>query len=149
MNTCDSNRMEGAAEQGSQQAFQSAGSCCAMRKGFALVEVCVSALILMLIAAGVIGMMSAGRRGASRAENKAACLHIARQVVEDLRNRNYFANELRVGTTQLPANRGYYVITQDTDGWTKNIEVVIRWVEPWGTTRSVSLVTSLSKSLHR
>jgi type II secretory pathway pseudopilin PulG len=149
MNTCGSYRIDATATPGTRQELESLGFCCAQRKGFALIEVCVSALILMLLTAGVMGVMTAGRRGASLAENKAACLHIARQVIEGLRILSYDAPELNVGTTPLPANRGYYVVAEDADGWTKDITVVINWVEPWGGARSVSLVTSMSRSLHR
>ncbi len=119
------------------------------RGGFTLIEVVVASAIMMLVFAAMLGIVSYARRTASLTENRLACLHIARQTMEHLIAQSYTATDNAVGTTQLPNSRGSYTITQDSDGKTKNITVVINWVEPTGGQQSVSLTTSLSKSLHK
>ena len=119
------------------------------RRGVTLVEVCVSAAILVLLFSGLSATMAAGRRGASLAENRAAALHIARQEMEKLRTLDFFASALAVKTHNLlPAGRGYYKVTS-VDVRTKNVEVVIQWREPSGRDNEVSVITTLSGSLHR
>lgn len=126
--------------------------CSTSRHGVTLVEVCVSAMILIFIFSGLSATVAAGRRGASLAENKAAALHIARQEIEKLRTEDFFAAVLNAGTSyrthQLPNNRGEYKVTK-VDDRTKNVEMIIRWREPSGKDIEVSLVTSFSGSLHR
>jgi prepilin-type N-terminal cleavage/methylation domain-containing protein len=118
------------------------------RAGFTLVEICVASAILALIAASVLGVLVVGRRSASLAENHLAALHIARSTLETLGNKPFNSTELQIGTTQLPGNRGNYVV-ESVDARTKNVTVNIDWVEPSGTVRTLSLTTSFSWSLHQ
>ena len=119
------------------------------RSGFTLVEACVSVLILGLVFAGLLAILSAGRKGASLAENRLAALHIARQEMEGLRLNDFFSPTLSVGAHQLPGGRGRYSVVQSGNGWTKDITLVVDWQEPAGAVHSVSLTTSFSRSLHR
>ena len=119
------------------------------RDGFTLTEVVVASAIMIMVFGAVFETVSFGRRCGSITENQLASLHIARQTLETLVIKNYTSADLAVGTKQLPGNRGSYVVTEDSDGKTKNITVVIKWVEPWGLKQSVSLTTSFSRSLHK
>jgi len=117
--------------------------------GFTLVEAVAASAIMMIVFVAVIGMLSFAWRSASITENRLASMHIARQVMESLVSQSYGTANLTVGTKNLPGNRGSYVVTEESGGQTKNITVTIRWVEPTGLEQSVSLTTSLSRSLHR
>lgn len=123
------------------------------RDGFAMAEVVVASTILMVVFLAVLGTFSYARRTASLTENQLACLHIARQVMESLHTLAYTASALDVGAGKtlpgFPSTRGYYTVTVDSAGTTKDITVVIQWTEPTGKSRSVSLTTSLSQSVHR
>ena len=119
------------------------------RAGFSVVEVVVASAVMVVVFAAVFGTFSFARRSVSVTENQLACLHIARQTLENLVIQTYTSPDLAVGTKQLPGGRGNYVVTEDGDGKTKNITVVINWVEPSGMNRSVSLTTSFSRSLHK
>lgn len=119
--------------------------------GFTVTEVVVSALIMMIVCVAIYNCVSFARRSGSVSENQLACLHIARATLEKLVVKSYASTNLAVGTHPLPNNRGNYVVTEDGtgDGRTKNITVTINWVEPTGMRFSVSLMTSLSRSLHK
>ena len=123
------------------------------RKGFTLTEVVVASAIMMMVFVAMMGSFSYARRSESIAENRLGCLHIARQSLESLRTQAYSTAALNVGTKKtlpgFPRSRGYYDVTEDADKRTKNITVVIEWVELWGMKQSVSLTTSLSESLHK
>ena len=125
--------------------------------GFTLLEVVVSSAIMMIVFVAVLGTMTYGFRSSSITEHQLTSLHVARQTLEALTSpaQTYIAPTLTVGTKQLALPAGtritkrYYVVTEDADGRTKNITVVVEWTEIWGLKRTVSLTTSLSRSLHR
>ena len=117
--------------------------------GFTVTEVVVSSFIMMVVFVSIFNCFSFARRSASVSENQLASLHIARTTLEQLVAKSYTSSDLAVGTKQLPNNRGRYVVTEDSGGKTKNITVFINWVEPTGMQLSVSLMTSLSRSLHK
>lgn len=119
------------------------------RSGHTIAEVVVAAMILMIGFAGVFGMLSAGRRSASISENHLAALHLARGVLEELRELSFYATDLNVGTHALPGGRGNYVVAAVDDGWNKTVTVNVEWEEPTGETRTVTLATLFSRSLHR
>jgi hypothetical protein len=111
-------------------------------------EVVVASAVMLVVFAAVFGTVSFGRRSGSVIENRLYCLHMARQTLEMLSYGTY-AN-LKVGTTYLSTDKTrYYTVTEDSDGMTKNVNIVIGWKEPLGMTQSVSLATSFSKSLHQ
>jgi type II secretory pathway pseudopilin PulG len=119
------------------------------RQGFTLTEVVVASALMMMSFVAVLGTISFVRRSASIAENQLACLHIARQTLEDLSQQSYDATLFAVGTRQFPHNRGHCVVSEQSDRRTKDVTVVVNWVEPSGMARSVSLTTSFSRSLHK
>ncbi len=128
---------------GSRQGLQ------AGRRGFTLVEVVVASVLIVLMFAAVFGVVSAGRRSESMASNYQAAMHIARATMEDLRQHSFGSNELKLGTTKLPRNRGSYVVSATDDPNTRDITVNIDWVEYNGEIQTVSLTTSFTKSLHK
>jgi len=100
----------------------------------------------------LLGFFAFARRSGSLTENRLASTHIARQALEDLRRLNY--EELPVGNNKKPLPRqpnarGYYNVVENTTNMTKDITVVVEWVEPWGLKQSVSLTTTHSNSLHQ
>ena len=119
------------------------------REGFTLTEVVVASAILMIVFVATLEMFTFARRSASITENRLASLHVARQTLESLVNLSYTSPFLTVGTKQLQDNRGRYIVTEDTNTKTKDITVIVEWVETWGLEQSVSLTTSLSRSLHK
>ena len=141
----------------------------ASRSGFTIVEVVVASSILLISVLAVTNAFSYSRRTVSLTENRLACLHIAREVMETLRTENYNSSILTLtpeGTkkrpipkypfedgTYYPSARGYYTVTLSTGGEggdAKDITVVIEWQEPIGSKiHSVSLTTSHSRGLHR
>lgn len=133
-------------------------TCCHARRrrqhGFTLVEVVVASGILVLAGLSVLTSFSYARRTASRTENRLACMHIARQAMETLRTESYTASALSLGTKKtipgLPRSRGYYNVVAGSDGLkTKDVTVIIEWIEPTGLEGSVSLTTTLSLGLHK
>ena len=118
-------------------------------EGFTLVEVVIASAIMMIVFVAVLGVMSYGYRSSAMTENRLSALHVARQTLESLREESYTSPNLTAGTKQLPNNRGNYVVTDLSGGTTKDITVTITWVERWGLQQSVSLTTSLTKSLHK
>lgn len=137
------------------------------RSGFTVVEVMVASSILIISVLATVSAFSYARRTVSRTENRLACLHIAREVMETLRGESYDSDILKEGAnkrpipkrpfednTYYPIERGYYTVTDhvsEEDGARKEITVVIEWKEPADAnkTRSVSLTTLHSKGLHR
>ena len=117
-------------------------------------EVMFASAILLIAVVAVVNGFSYSRRTQSLTENRLACLHIARDVMEALRDESYSSSALNVGTGKtLPGYtraRGYYNVSQGSGtGLTKDITVVVEWVEPTGMEQSVSLTTTQSKGLHR
>lgn len=132
----------------------------ASRRGFTVVEVMVASSILVISVLATVSAFSYARRTVSRTENRLACLHIAREVMETLRETQYESPDselLTVGAKKtLPGyskDRGYYDIVETVtvdEGAIKEITVVVEWIEPTGTkTHTVSLTTLHSKGLHR
>lgn len=128
----------------------------ASRDAFTLIEVMVASSIMLIAILAVVSAFSYSRATESRAENRLACLHIAREVMENLRMENYAATALSIGNKKTlpgyPKTRGYYNVALCADNRfpnTKDITVVIEWVEPGGMKQSVSLTTSHSRGLHR
>lgn len=124
------------------------------RGGFTIMEVIFASAILMISVLAVVEAFSYARRAESLIENRLASLHIAREVMETLRNGSYSSTALVVGTGKtLPGysrSRGYYNVAQGSGtGDTKDITVVIEWVEPTGMQQSVTLTTTQSRGLHR
>ena len=123
------------------------------RGGFTLIEVVFASAIVMISAIAIVNAFSYARRTVSVLENRLACLHIARSAMENLRSQSYPAAALSVGTGKTlpgyPRARGYYNVVQGTGtGATKDITVVIQWVEPTGQTNSVSLTSTQSLGMH-
>ena len=124
------------------------------RDGFTLVEVMVASAILLISVIAVLSAFSYSRRTESLTENRLACMHIAREVMEKLRHESYSSTALDLGTGKTlpgyPRARGYYNVSQGGGvGEKKDIKVVIEWVEPTGMGQSVSLTTSQSRGLHK
>ena len=125
--------------------------------GFTLLEVVVSSAIMMIVFVAVLGTMTYGFRTSSITEHQLTSLHMARQTLEALSSpaQSYASSTLTVGTKQLAVPAGsritkrYYVVTEDAVARTKDITVVVEWTEMWGLKRTVSLTTSISRSLHR
>ncbi len=146
------------AQAGTRGGWQCGGSLSATvrrREGFTVVEVVVSTMILMIITLAVIGAFSFARRSASLTENRLASLHIAREVMEVLRQQSYDAPLLVPGSNKqlpgYPVNRGFYdvvTITGTGTGPMKRIRVVIQWVEPWGQQQAVAIESIQSRALH-
>ena len=122
------------------------------RGGFTLIEVVFASAIVMLSAIAIVNAFSYARRTVSVLENRLACLHIARTAMENLRSQSYSVAALSVGTNKTlpgyPSARGYYNVVQGS-GETKDITVVVKWVEPTGRTNSVSLTSTQSRGLHK
>ena len=129
----------------------------ASRSGFTVVEVLIASSIMLISVLAVTNAFSYSRRTVSRTEDRLACLHIAREGMETLRNESYDSTLLTVGNNKvLPGytkSRGYYQVTETIspdDGSTKDVTVVIKWGERIGSkTNSVSLMTTHSRGLHR
>ncbi len=119
------------------------------RAGFTVTEVVISAAVMVVVFMAVMGALSYGRRSGSLTENRLYCLHMARQTLEDLGNKSYDSSVLSVGTTHVVNSICSYVVTEESDGLTKNVTVTATWKEPTGMVQSISLVTSFSKSLHK
>ena len=120
--------------------------------GFTLVEVVVAGAVFLLAASAVLSSFSYARRTASLTENRLACLHIAREALEKLKNESYFSAALSAGRHRLPGHpsaRGFYDVAQDNAyGDAKRITVVVNWVEPTGMQQSLYLNTIHSRALH-
>lgn len=119
------------------------------QEGFTLVEVVVASGVMMVVFVALLGAVSFARRIQSLTENKLACLHIARQEMEPYSNYLYDADEFKVGTKNLPNDRGTCKITQVLNKDTRDVTVTINWIEPSGAPYSVILTSSFSRSLHR
>lgn len=117
--------------------------------GFTIIEVVVASALLMIVFVAILSTISTSRRIASVTENRLACMHMAREILETMIQRSYDSSDFAAGQQQLPGNRGFVNITQVSSQRVKDVEVVINWVEPSGMNQSVSLATSHSRSLHR
>jgi len=117
--------------------------------GFTLIEVMVSSAIMVLVFVSMLGVVSTSRKVQSLTENRLACLHIARETLEQFNGLSYDSPAFEVGTYTLPNNRGTCIIEAVSGQSTKNVTVTINWVEPSGKPFSVSLKSSFSRSLHR
>ncbi len=117
--------------------------------GFTMIEVVVGSAIMSLVFIAMLGAVSTSRNVQSLSENRLACLHIARETLEQYSTLSYDSAAFEVGTNQLPNNRGVCVIRAVSGQSTKDVTVTINWVEPNKKTYSVSLTSSFSRSLHR
>lgn len=125
---------------------------CRKQEGFTLVEVVVASAVMMLTFVALLGAISFARRIQSLTENRLACLHIARQIMEPYSSFLYDNNEVFAPTENamsLPGNRGTYMIEQVKNEDTRDVTVTINWIEPSGAPYSVELKSSFSRSLHR
>ncbi|MGI5869274.1 MAG: hypothetical protein ACOX9C_07515 [Kiritimatiellia bacterium] len=119
-----------------------------------MVEAIVAGAIFLTATFAVISAFSYARRTASLTENRLACLHIAREVLETLKAESYFSSAMTVGRhDRLPGHppaRGHYdvEVVESAHAPTKQITVVVNWVEPTGMTQSISLTTVHSQVLH-
>lgn len=123
------------------------------RAGFTVVEVMVASAVMATVFIALMGFFSCARRSGSLTENRLACVHIARDAMEALRGLAYADGALAPGRRKrplpgFPTGRGYYDVVEASDGTSKDITVVVEWVEPWGLRQSVSLTTSHSLALH-
>ena len=109
----------------------------------------MASVLMVVMFMAVFGVISAGRRSESLAANHQAAMHIARATMEELRKYSFGSDELKIGTTLLPGNRGSYVVSATDDANTRDITVYIDWVEFNGIVQTVSLTTSFTKSLHK
>lgn len=127
----------------------------ATRSGFTVVEVIIASSIMLISVLAVTSAFSYARRTVSLTENRLASLHIAREVMETLRNEPYASTFLTIGNNKqlpnYPRARGHYdVKASGVTGDAKDITVVIDWKEPTSAkTQSISLTTSHSRGLHR
>lgn len=126
------------------------------RRGFTVAEVIVASSILVISVLATVSAFSYARRTVSRTENRLASLHIAREVMETLRNEPYASTLLTLGANKklpdYPRARGHYDVSRSSgegEGFSKDITVVIKWIEPGGMEQEVSLETSHSRGLHR
>lgn len=119
------------------------------RDGFTIAEVVVASAILLIVVAGIFGAVFTARRIVSINENRLVCLHYARSVLEFMAKHSYDDDIFDIGQTQLPDNRGVIKVTKDPNKSLKHVEVTVRWMEPSGHERSVTLHSSHSRSLHR
>jgi prepilin-type N-terminal cleavage/methylation domain-containing protein len=117
--------------------------------GFTMIEVVVASAIMSLVFIAMLGAVSTARNVQSLSENRLACIHIARETLEQYSTLSYDSAAFAVGTNQLPNNRGAVVIKAVSGQTTKDVTVTINWVEPTKKTYSVSLTSSFSRSLHR
>lgn len=128
------------------------GSC--GRTGFTLVEVVVASALMMIMFVAVLESFSFARRSASLSGSRLANLHTARQALETLRAESYSSPFLNAGNRKrpipgLPSAAGYYDVAVNNTTKVKDITVVIEWVDPTGMEQSLSLMTSLSETLHK
>lgn len=119
------------------------------KDGFTMIEVVVASAIMALVFIAMLGTVSTSRNIQSLTENRLASLHIARETLERYSTISYDSAEFAVGTNQLPNNRGSVAIKAVSGQTTKDVTVIINWVEPTGKPYSVSLTSSFSRSLHR
>jgi hypothetical protein len=103
----------------------------------------------VVVFVAILGTISTSRRISSITENRLACVHIARKILEPYSSLGYDSTDFAVGTKQLPNNRGTVVITADGANRNKDVTVNINWVEPTGLTQTVSVTSTYSRSLHR
>lgn len=119
------------------------------RAAFTLVEICVAAFLLALAFGAVFATLSSSRQSLVMAENRLVAVHEARAAMEGLRRSSYSAPELAAGTWSLLGGRGRYVVTDMGDGWNKNVDVQVDWQDFEGRTHTVTLTTTVSRSLHK
>lgn len=119
------------------------------KDGFTMIEVVISSAVLVVVFVALLGSISTSRRISSITENRLACMHIARKILEPYSTFAFDSADFAVGTKQLPDNRGTVVITADSANRNKEVTVTINWVEPTRMTQSVSVTSSFSRSLHR
>ena len=117
--------------------------------GFTLVEVVVASAVMALVFVAVLAAVSTARRIQVETENRLACIHVARETLEALQNRGYDSSDFAPGQRQMGHNRGHWTISEVSGQRTKDVTVVVNWVDRQGQTRSVSLTSSYSRSLHR
>jgi hypothetical protein len=122
------------------------------RAGFTVVEVMVASAVMATVFIALMGFFSFARRSGSLTENRLACVHIAgtrwRRCASGLRRWGARSGRRKRPLPGFPTGRGYYDVVEASDGTSKDITVVVEWVEPWGLRQSVSLTTSHSLALH-
>jgi len=115
--------------------------------GFTMIEVVVSSAVMALVFIAMISTVSISRKIQSFTENRLWALHVARQALEDYSALAYDSAEFSVGTKTN--GRAICTVSQVSGELTKNVTVVVNWVEPDRRTNSLSLMSSFSRSLHR
>ena len=101
-----------------------------MKKGFSLLEIVISLVILGLTLAGIFSVFIAGRRYTERARRKLVSLNIGRQVLEkikeDVRQDTWDiagSNRLTVGTHLVES--GFITAPAGFDNWEGTISYEI------------------------
>jgi len=91
-----------------------------MKKGFSLLEIVISLIILGLTLAGIFSVFIAGRRYTERSRRKLVSLNVARQVIEkikeDVRRDTWASSTNRLSTGSHDA-AGIYTAPVDFSDW--------------------------------
>jgi prepilin-type N-terminal cleavage/methylation domain-containing protein len=106
-----------------------------MKKGFSLLEIIISLVILGLTLLGIFSVFIAGRRYTERSKRKLVSLNIARQVVEKIKEDvrqdtwNTGSNKLSVGTQNVSS---IYSAPANFNDWSGTVECVVGGVGSTG-----------------
>jgi hypothetical protein len=113
-----------------------------------MIEVVIGSAIMVMVFLVMLGSVSTSRKIQSFNENRLWSLHVARQALEEYGSLSYDSTAFAVGTRTN--GRAICTVTiPETGVTTKNVTVVVRWIEPDKRTNSISLTSSFSRSLHR
>ncbi|MEI7948140.1 MAG: type II secretion system protein [bacterium] len=117
------------------------------RAGFTMIEVVIGSAIMVLVFLALLGSVSTSRKIQSFNENRLWSLHVARQALEEYGSLAYDSTAFAVGTKTN--GRAICTVSQVSGETTKNVTVVVNWIEPDKGTNSISLTSSFSRSLHK
>lgn len=115
--------------------------------GFTMIEVVVSSAVMVLVFVAMLTSVSMSRKIQSFTENRLWALHVARQALENYSALSYDSTAFAVGTKTN--GRAICTVSLVSGETTKNVTVVVNWVEPDKRTNSLSLMSSFSRSLHK
>jgi type II secretory pathway pseudopilin PulG len=115
--------------------------------GFTIIEVVIGSAIMVLVFLAMLGSVSTSRKIQSFTENRLWSLHVARQALEEYSALAYDSPDFAVGTKTN--GRAICTVSLLSGETTKNVTVVVNWIEPDRRTNSISLTSYFSRSLHR
>ena len=130
--------------------------------GFTLLEVMISAFLIILIIGGMLTSYTTGRRTAAMLGAQAVAMHQARACMECIFSHLYDSSELGTGVHQFselnlgmnPLPDGNYAVSYNTSTnyvsqSVKDVVVRVNWVEIAGSeTSSVVIASSMASALH-